>query len=347
MIFEMLCDGEAAMRRTHTLTVGWSPTLARGAGGIALLLTALLAPLSARAQAVDWPAKPVTVVVGYASGGNTDVMARMASKSLSEDLKQSFVVDNRIGAGGALAAAYVAQAAPDGYTLFFAASPQIAIVPQVQRVSYDPRKDFAPVSIFGTGPFILGISAAVPAKTLAEFVAYAKTRKINYGSSGAGSVAHLAAALLLSRAGLDAVHVPFRGSGQVTAALLGGQIDMFFGNASDLVPHAESGKVTILAVATPQRMKQLPNVPTIGETFPEFSLASWNGFLVPARTPPEIVGKLARHVIAAARDPANVAQLTALGIEPNGTTPEEFRAQIDREQPQFDAAIKAANLRPE
>src|SRR5215216_6318509 len=186
--------------------------------GAALAAMALFAPASVHAQATDWPAKTVTVVVGYAAGGNTDVMARMASRSLSEDLKQNFVVENRIGAGGALAAAYVAQAAPDGYTLFFAASPQIAIVPLVQKVNYDPKKDFAPVSVFGTGPFILGISSSIPARTLAEFVAYAKTRKINYGSSGAGSVAHLAAALLVSRAGLDAVHVPFRGSGQVTAA---------------------------------------------------------------------------------------------------------------------------------
>lgn len=315
--------------------------------GVTLMLTVLFASTSAHAQATDWPSKPVNVIVGYAAGGNTDVMARMASKSLTEDLKQSFVVDNRIGAGGAIAAAYVAQAAPDGYTLFFAASPQIAIVPQVQKVNYDPRKDFAPVSIFGTGPFILGISSAIPARTLAEFVAYAKTRKINYGSSGAGSVAHLAAALLASRAGFDAVHIPFRGSGQVTGALLGGQIDMFFGNASDLVPQAENGKLTILAVATPQRMRQLPNVPTIGETYRDFSLASWNGFLVPVKTPPEIIDKLAKHVIAGARDPANVAQLTALGIEPNGTTPEQFRAQIEAEQPQFDAAIKAANLKLE
>ena len=322
---------------------------ARKCGVLALALAAAgwFAPASAYAQATDWPTRSVTVVVGYAAGGNTDVMARMASKTLSEELKQSFVVDNRIGAGGAIAATYAAQAAPDGYTLFFAASPQIAIVPQIQKVNYDPKKDFAPVSIFGTGPFILGISSSIPAKTLAEFVAYAKTRKINYGSSGAGSVAHLAAALLVVRAGLDAVHVPFRGSGQVTAALLGGQIDMFFGNASDLVPQAESGKVTILGVAAPQRMKQLPNVPTISETYPGMSLTSWNGFLAPAKTPRDIIEKLAKHVTAAARDPANAAQLTTLGIEPNGTTPEEFAAQINREQPQFDAAIKAANLKPE
>ena len=325
-------------------TIHWRAP--HGMLGAALAAVALLAPASVYAQATDWPAKTVTVVVGYAAGGNTDVMARMASRSLSEDLKQNFVVENRIGAGGALAAAYVAQAAPDGYTLFFAASPQIAIVPHVQKVNYDP-KDFSPVSVFGTGPFILGISSAVPAKTLAEFVAYATTRKINYGSSGVGSIAHLAAALLVARANLDAVHIPFRGSGQVTAALLGGQIDMFFGNASDLVPQADSGKVTILGVATPQRMKQLPNVPTISETYPGMSLASWNGFLVPAKTPPEIIDKLAKHVIAAARDPANIAQLTALGIEPGGTTPEQFGALINKEQPQFEAAIKAANLKPE
>jgi tripartite-type tricarboxylate transporter receptor subunit TctC len=323
------------------------PLVEQAALGFALLVVAPLASAPAHAQATDWPNRPVTVVVGFAAGGNTDVMARMASKTLTEELKQSFVVDNKIGAGGALAAAYAAQAAPDGYTLFFAASPQIAILPQVQKVNYDPKKDFVPVSAFGTGPFILGIRSSIPAKTLAEFIAYAKTRKINYGSSGAGSVAHLAAALLVSRAGLDAVHVPFRGSGQVTAALIGEQIDMFFGNASDLVPQAESGKVRLLAVATPKRMTQLPDIPTINETYPGISLASWNGFLAPAKTPPEIVNKLAKHVIAAARDPGNVTQLKALGIEPNGTTPEELAALIDAEQPAFDAAIKAANLKPE
>ena len=338
---------------TTTTAASWPRSFACTSGlagrivcGAMLVAAPVLVPGAALAQATDWPAKPVTVVVGYAAGGNTDVMARMASKKLTEDLKQSFVVENRIGAGGALAAAYAAQAAPDGYTLFFAAAPQIAIVPQLQKVNYDPKNDFTPVSVFGTGPFILGINSSIPAK-IAEFVAYAQTRKINYGSSGAGSVAHLAGALFVNRAGLDAVHVPFRGSGQVTAALLGGQIDMFFGNASDLVPQAENGKVTLLGVATPQRMKQLPNVPTIGETYPSTSLESWNGFLVPAKTPPEIIDKLAKHVIAAAKDPATVVQLNALGIEANGTTPEEFAAQINREQPEFDDAIKAAKLQPE
>jgi tripartite-type tricarboxylate transporter receptor subunit TctC len=148
----------------------------------------------------------------------------------------------------------------------------------------------------------------------------------------------------VARAGLDSVHVPFKGGAPAVTALLGQQIDMYFGNASELIPQAESGKLRILGVATDKRMQQLPDVPTISELFPNFALNSWNGFLAPAKTPQAIVDKLAKHVIAAARDPAIMAQLHKLGIEPNGTTPQEFVAQIAREQPQFDAAIKAGNV---
>jgi tripartite-type tricarboxylate transporter receptor subunit TctC len=312
---------------------------------VALALSLLIAPTTLHAQTTDWPTKTVTVVVPFAAGGNTDVMARMASSHLAADLKQSFVVENRVGAAGAVAAAYVAQAAPDGYTLLFGAAPQIAVVPRIQKVNYDPLKDLVPVSVFGTGPFILAINAGIPAKTMQEFVAYGKGRKLNYGSGGTGSIGHLSGALFVARAGLDSVHVPFKGGGPAMQALVGGQIDMYFGNASEIIPHAQSGKVRILGVATDKRMPQLPNVPTISELYPNFALNSWNGFLVPANTPQAIIDKLAQHVIAAARDPAIVAQLTKLGIEPNGTTPKEFAAQIAREQPQFDAAIKAANLK--
>lgn len=306
---------------------------------------AVIALLLSSAQAQEWPSKPVNVIVPFAAGGNTDVMARMASNKLAVELKQTFVIENRVGAGGAIAASYVAQAAPDGHTLLFGAAPQIAVVPRIQRVNYDPLKSFAPVSIFGTGPFILAIHGEIPAKTLAEFVAYGKGRKLNYGSGGVGSIGHLSGALLVARAGLDSVHVPFGGGGPATSALLAGQLHMYFGNASELIPHAESGKIRILGVATGQRMKQLPAVPTISETYPNFALSSWNGFLAPAATPRAIVDRLAGLVSAAARDPAIVAQLDNLGITPNGTTPEEFLAQIAREQPQFDEAIAAAGLK--
>jgi tripartite-type tricarboxylate transporter receptor subunit TctC len=308
------------------------------------LILCLVLPTSLHAQGTDWPTKTVTVVVPFAAGGNTDVMARMASSRLSTELKQNFVVENRVGAAGALAAAFVAQATPDGYTLLFGAAPQIAVVPRIQKVSYDPLKDLVPVSVFGTGPFILAINAAIPAKTMQEFVAYGKGRKLNYGSGGTGSIGHLSGALFVVRAGLDSVHVPFKGGGPAMTSLVGGQIDMYFGNASEIIPHTESGKVRILGVATDKRMQQLPDVPTISELFPNFSLNSWNGFLAPAKTPQAIIDKLAQQVIAAARDPAIIAQLTKLGIEANGTTPQEFVAQIAREQPQFDAAIQAADM---
>ena len=318
------------------------------AGLKTLVIVALAAtqPIVGQAQTVDWPARTVNVVVPFAPGGNTDVMARMASSKLAAEFKQTFVVENRVGAGGALAAAYVAQAAPDGYTLLFGAAPQIAVVPKIQKVNYDPLRDFLPVSVFGTGPFILAINAATPAKTLQEYIAWAKARKGNYGSGGTGSIGHLSGALLVARAGIDATHVPFSGGAPAVTALLGGQIDMYFGNASELIPQAQSGHLRILGVATERRMKQLPDVPTVSELIPNFSLTSWNGFLAPARTPPAIVHKLARQIIAVAHDPAIVAQLEKLGIEANGTTPEEFVAQIAREQPQFDAAIKAAGLLP-
>jgi tripartite-type tricarboxylate transporter receptor subunit TctC len=311
----------------------------------AFIALALLVLMAARANGqTDWPSRTVTVIVPFAAGGNTDVMARMASAHVSNALKQKFVVENKVGAAGAIAATFVAQAPPDGHTLLFGAAPQIAVVPRIQKVNYDPHKDLVPVSVFGTGPFILAINASTPAKTMQDYVAWAKARKGSYGSGGTGSIGHLSGALFIARAGIDAVHVPFAGGAPAVTALLGGQIDMYFGNASELIPQAQTGKLRILGVATDKRMQQLPDVPTISELFPDFSLNSWNGFLAPGKTPPAIVEKLAQHVIAAARDPAIVAQLAKLGIEANGTTPQAFVAQIAREQPQFDAAIKAAGL---
>jgi tripartite-type tricarboxylate transporter receptor subunit TctC len=325
------------------LDIGRSGLVGLALVGLVLAGLALAATGAAMAQA-QWPTRNVTVVVPYAAGGNTDIMARMASQKLAEAFGQSFIVDNRVGAGGALAAGYVAQAAPDGYTLFFAAAPVIAVLPHIQKVNFDPHKDFTPVSVFGTGPFVLAIASRIPAHTIPEFVAYGKAHPLAYGSGGTGSLGHLAGALFLARAGLDAVHVPFRGGGPAMAALLGGQVDMYFGNASEIVPAAGNSAIRILGVATDTRMRQLPQIPTVSEFYPDFALSAWNGFMVPAKTPREIVDKLAAQVIAAAHDPTVIARLADLGIEANGTTPDAFAAQIAREQPQFDLAIKAAKL---
>ena len=297
-------------------------------------------------KAADWPTKTVTVVVPFAAGGNTDVMARMASSHLSTALKQTFVVENRVGAAGAIAAAYVAQAAPDGYTLLFGAAPQIAVVPTIQKVNYDPLKDLVPVSVFGTGPFILAINAAIPAKTMQEFVAYGKGKKLNYGSGGTGSIGHLSGALFVARAGLDSVHVPFKGGGPAMTALVGGQIDMYFGNASETHPAggerqgphprrrhrqahaAASGRADDQRAVSEFRAQFLERLPGAGE---------------------DAAGDRRQARAAGDRGRARSGDRRAaykLGIEANGTTPQEFVAQIAREQPQFDAAIKAANMTP-
>jgi tripartite-type tricarboxylate transporter receptor subunit TctC len=320
----------------------------RGGGVlVALAVVASLAPASSRAQGAEWPSRPVTVIVGISAGGSTDLMARIATKKISESINQTFVVENRVGGGGIVAATHVARSAPDGYTVLFAASPHMAVVPRIQAVSYDPVADFTPVSAFSTGPFILAVRSSMPVKTVAEFIAYAKANKLNYASSGIGSVSHLASELFFSRAGIDATHVPFRGGDQVMAALLGGQIDIYFSPAANVMPYADTDQLKILMVATEQRLKQLPDVPTIGEFYPDSVLNSWNGFFLPAKTPKAIVDKLAKSIAAAAQDPEVVAHLTKLGIEPTGNSPEEFAALIKRQQPLFDAAIKTAKLKRE
>lgn len=314
---------------------------------IVLALSASTLPACAVAQGMDWPSRPVTTVVGYAAGGNSDVLARLLTTRMAEQLRQPFIVEPRVGGGGIVALRSVAQAEPDGYTIMFAAAPQIGVLPNIQKLNFDPLNELAPVSAFATGPFLLVVNADTPVKTVAELVALARTRNLNYGSGGAGSNSHLTAALFAARAGIEVTNVPFRGTAPAMAALLGNQIDFMFGNASEVVPNAESRLLRIIAVAAEKRMKQLPNVPTISETYPNTSTPSWNGIMVPAKTPRPIIDKIAAQVIAAARDPDIVAKLATLGLEPDGTTPEELAAQIKREQPMFDAAIKAAGLKQE
>jgi tripartite-type tricarboxylate transporter receptor subunit TctC len=285
------------------------------------------------------------MVIGFGLGGNSDVLARLLTHRMTEQLKQPFVIESRVGGGGAVAMRSVGQAGPDGYTLFFAAAPQIGVVPQIQTLGFDPLEILTPVSVFATGPFLLTINASTPVNTVPEFVKWAKGRNLNFGSGGAGSNAHLTAAVFLQRAALDGTNVPFRGSGNAMTALLAGQIDFVFGNASDVMPFVDGGKVKVIGVAAEQRIRQLPDVPTIGEIYPRLAMPSWNGVMAPAQTPRPIIDEVAAQVIAAARDPDIVDKLYKLGLEPNGTTPEEFAAQIKHEQPQFDEGVKAAGLK--
>jgi tripartite-type tricarboxylate transporter receptor subunit TctC len=307
---------------------------------------AALSAAAGTARASDWPTRPVTVIVPYSPGGNTDMMARLASQYLADKLGQSFVVENRPGGGGSVGAIAVSRAAPDGYTLLFGASTQIINIPMLQKVAYNPSKDFVPISIFGAGPYLLGIKASLPAQNLAEFVAYVKANpgKLNYATAGIGGNIHLNTALFISRAGLDMVSVPYKSGAPAMAGLASGEVEMYFGNASELMQHTESKQIRIIAISTLKRIAQLPNVPTVAETYPGFDTSSWNGFFAPTGTPAPVVDLIAKHVIDAAKQPAIVERLNRLAILPFGTTQDEFKATIERSRVANREAMKAAKL---
>ncbi|MBI4293530.1 MAG: tripartite tricarboxylate transporter substrate binding protein [Betaproteobacteria bacterium] len=313
---------------------------------LAALLAGALVPATAGAQ--TWPARPVKLVVGFAAGGNTDAIARIAADRLGAALGQAFLVENRVGASGAIAAEAVAKSPPDGYTFFVGATPNILVVPRVNKVNYDGQKDFIPVAIIATNPFVLAIHPSIPAKTLREFVDYAKTRpgQLNFGSGGAGTVAHLSGALLLSRAGIRVAHIPYKGGAPAVADLIGGQIQMYFGNASELIPHIRAGKATVLGVSSEKRARELPEVPSIAETYPGFHTHTWNGLFAPVGTPRAIVERTAQEVARMVTDPVVVERLHKIGTDPSGIALEKFAELIAKEVPMWVEAVKAAGIGP-
>jgi tripartite-type tricarboxylate transporter receptor subunit TctC len=309
----------------------------------ALALLAMLA--AAPAHAAEWPARAVTVVVPFAAGGFTDTLARVSSKYLSEKFGQPFVVENRPGAGGAIAAAYVAAAAPDGYTLFFGSASQLGISPIISKVSYD-SDSFEPIAVFGTIPFLLGIKASIPAKTVPEFIAYAKANagKLNYGTAGNGATSHLLAAGFTARAGIDLTHVPFKGSAPLTLALVQGTVDMAWTGVPDMGAQMTNENIRVIAISAGQRLPSLPDVPSVSESLPGFALDTWNGYLAPRGTPRAIVEKVAQGVMEAGKSPEIATRLIGVGITPKTTTPDEMAAIIKADKGFYPDLLKAAGM---
>jgi tripartite-type tricarboxylate transporter receptor subunit TctC len=311
------------------------------------LLIALLFPLCAQAQ--SWPQKPVKVIVPFPPGGVTDTLARITADWLTQRLGQPVVPDNRPGASGAIAADLVARAEPDGYTLLAAATPQLAVVPHVQKITYDPIKDFAPISIVGTNAFALGCNAEkTPAKTLAEFVDYVKARpgQLNYGSPGVGSIGHLTMALFLARAGLKMEAVIYKGGGPAMADVVAGHVNCYFGNYNEILPHAGSGRVRVLATSGEKRARQLPDVPTVAEQgYPGFRTETWNGYVAPAGTPREVVERIAREIAAGCKDSGFVARLDKIGVDAVCSTPEQFTQAIRDDLKLWKDAAAAAGMK--
>jgi tripartite-type tricarboxylate transporter receptor subunit TctC len=309
-------------------------------------LAASLIALSAFAQ--QWPQKPVKIVVPYAAGGNTDSLARLASERLSA-LGQQFVIEHRTGAAGLIAAEYVARAPADGYTLFMATLTQIVTAPFTNRINFDPTRDFVPISIIGTNPFIIAVSASVPVNDLPEFVSYTKARpgQLNFASAGYGGLTYLSGALFLQRAGLEVVNVSYKGGAPALIDLLSGQVQMYSGSPSEILPHAKSNRIRLLGVSSEKRMKQLPDVPAIAEFYPGHGAVTWNGLVAPAGTPSAVIMRVSQEIQKAMRDPQFVSQLEQIGVDPVLHTPEEFATAIRREIEQWGALIKAAGIKPE
>ena len=311
------------------------------------LLVALLFPFAALAQ--SWPQKPIRVIVPFPPGGVTDSLARITADWLTQRLGQPVVPENRPGASGAIAADLVARADPDGYTLFSAASPQLAVVPHVQKITYDPIKDFAPISIVGTNAFALGCNAEkTPAKTLAEFVDYVKARpgQLNFGSPGVGSIGHLTMALFLARAGLKMEAVLYKGGGPAMADVVAGHVNCYFGNYNEILPHAGSGRVHVLATSGSTRARQMPDVPTVAEQgYPGFKTDTWNGYVAPGGTPREIVDRIGQEIAAGCKDAGFVARLDKIGVDAVCSTPAEFSQAIRDDLRLWKDAVAAAGLR--
>jgi tripartite-type tricarboxylate transporter receptor subunit TctC len=300
-----------------------------------------------RTFAADWPQGPVRILVPFSAGGNTDGTSRLMAKHLTEKLGQPFVVENRVGAGGIVAAEAEARAKPNGYTLMMAALPQFAIVPAMRKVTYDPVKDFDPISNIASNPFCLMANKNFEPKTLKEFITYVKARpgKVAYASGGTGSLSHLTMVLLCKRAGLEMVHVPYKGGAPAVVGVIGGVVPVYFGNLSEALPHA-GHDLRLLAVSGTKRVKKIPDVPTVAESgYPEFRAETWNGLVAPAHTPKPVIDLVAGEVQNALKDPDILSRMDAYGVDPIGSTPAEFAATIKADIEQWHSAIKSANLK--
>ena len=304
------------------------------------------APALALAQAQAYPAKPVRLVVPYSPGGGADNAARILATRLSATLGQTVVIDNRPGGSGMIGAQAVAQAEPDGYTVLYDAS-AYAVNPALRKMAFDPARDLVPVSLAVTVPNIFVVPANAPYGTVQEFVDYARKHpgKLTYASYGAGSAAHLIGELLKARAGIDLLHVPYKGGAPALTDLMGGKVDSYFANAASGMNYVKSGKLRALAVTSARRMAAMPEVPTLAESgFKDFEVLEWNGFFVPKGTPNEVVARLAREVQAAVKDPATRQKLQGLGLDPVGSTPEEFGRFVQAEMTRWAGLVKSNRI---
>ncbi len=301
------------------------------------------------AQAAEYPAKTVRVIVPFPAGGNADAFARITAKHMAESVGQGVMVENRAGAAGMIGTDAVAKSPPDGYTLLMGTTGTHTTNPAVYpKLPYDPLRDFAPVSNFADSPFLIVSHPSVPVRDLKQLVALAKKRPgdLRYASFGTGSSAHLVGEMLRLAAKIDIVHVPYKGGPPALTDVMGGHVELAFNVVPAVAPLAKSGKVRALAVAAAKRANALPSVPTFEEQgYRDFHAGSWYGFFAPAGTPKEIVDKLSRDIVRILALPEVRQQLLAAGADPIGSSPQEFAAQVRDEMARWARVAKAANVR--
>jgi tripartite-type tricarboxylate transporter receptor subunit TctC len=313
----------------------------------ALAMAAVL--LTSGAAAQDWPKKPVRLIVPVSAGGGIDRMARILSDRLSQQLPQRVIIDNVGGAGGLIAERTVAKAVPDGHTLLFAA-PSHASLPFIQKdPGYDVRRDFASISLVTRYPLVMVINPNLPANNTAEFIAMVRAEpgKYTFGSSGIGGTSHIPLEAFKFQAGLDMTHVPYRGSGETTAALLGGQIDLVIDGLAPQLGHIRGGRVRPLGITTLERSSQMPELPTIAETLPGFQFPMWVAVFAPAKTPAGIVERISAAIAEAVKDPNTKKHYEDLIVDPVGSTPQELDRFVEEQLAYNKEIIEKANIRPE
>ena len=318
----------------------------------ALLLLALSLPFLAYSQPYPavFPSKPIRLIVSYPAGGGADAMARLISPKLSEALGQPVLVENRGGASGTIAADLVAKASPDGYTLLLDAANHAVNPSLLPKLPYDPDKAFAPVTLLALFPNMVVIHPAFPVNSVKELIAKAKAEpgKIAFASSGNGSAQHLAGELFRQRAGLDMVHVPYKGGGPALVDVMGGQVPLYFGNMASALPHVKNGKLKALAITGSKRSPAAPDLPTVAEAgIPGYQVYEWNAIFAPAGTPPAIVNRLHSEIAKAVAIPEVRDRLLALGAEIVASTPAELGAWVREQTASWSKVVRAGNIKPE
>ena len=317
----------------------------RAAARVIAVLAALFAPLAGLAQ--GYPSKPVKIVVPFNAGGATDVVARLLAQKLGEAWQQSVIVENRPGAGGNIGADVVAKSPPDGYTLLMTSGSIVTVNQHMYKsLTYDAAKDLVAITNVASGPQVIAVSASVPARDLREFIAYAKAnpKKVNMGSAGVGTQTHLAAENFALSAGIDVTHVPYKGESAAITDLMGGQIQLVTPNLGASISLIQQGKVKALAVTSPQRSPQLPDIPAVAEVLPGFENAGWFGLMAPAGTPREVIDRVQRDSAKILLSDEFRAKLAQQGMAPVANTPTEFAAAIREESARWARVVKERGL---